>query len=117
MPGAWIMRAGFLAYGGGALAASLTTLHCRSLVRAALAVFGAGLIATAIWSNAPIVTRLPADMHEDWLHSVASGIVGTAFATACATSLFAPEGSRRDAAAWFGLAIAVAIPPPRSAER
>ncbi len=76
----------------------------------ALSVFGAGLVATAIWSNAPIVPGLAADVHEDWLHSVASGLVGTAFAAACAARLFAPGGSRGDLLAWLGLAISIAIP-------
>ncbi len=65
---------------------------------------------TAVWSNAPILPDLPADMHEDWLHSVMSGIVGTAFAAACAARLFAPNGDRKDALAWSGLAISVVFP-------
>lgn len=110
MEGAWIMRTGFAAYGGAVLLASALTLRQHLWPRAALAVFGAGLVATAIWSNAPIIATLPADMHEDWLHSVASGVVGTAFAAACAASLFAPGGTRRDWLAWVGLTIAMVIP-------
>ncbi len=110
MPGAWIMRAGFVAYGTSILAAVALRPRKAVWARIALSVFGGGLIATAIWSNAPIVPGLAADLREDWLHSVASGVVGTAFAAACAARLFAPGGSRTDALAWLGLVISVAIP-------
>lgn len=110
LPGAWIMRAGFVAYGLSVVAAACLDRATRPWTRAALLVFGLGLIGAAIWSNAPILPDLPADMHEDWLHSVASGVVGSAFAAACAARLFAPGGSRGDILAWAGLTIAVAIP-------
>ena len=82
----------------------------RPLVRIALAIFGIGLIATAIWSNASILPGAISDMREDSLHSLASGVVGTAFATACAMRLFAPGGDTRDRLAWAGLVISVAVP-------
>lgn len=110
MPGAWIMRAGFLAYGASIMTAVALQPRKSGWVRLALSVFGAGLVATAIWSNAPIVPGLAADFREDWLHSVASGVVGMAFAAACAARLFAPGGSRSDLLAWLGLVISVAIP-------
>lgn len=110
LPGAWIMRAGFVAYGLGTLLAALSEWPPRSMVRVALTVFGLGLIGNAVWSNAPILPDLPTDLHEDWLHSVASGIVGTAFAAACAARLFAPGGSRYDFLAWVGLVVSVAFP-------
>lgn len=108
--GAWIMRAGFVAYGLCTALAALSDWRRRPLVRAALLVFGIGLIGTAIWSNAPIVPDLPADLTEDFYHSVASGVVGTAFAAACAARLFAAVGGMRDGLSWAGLVIAVAIP-------
>lgn len=77
---------------------------------AALIAFGLGLVGTAIWSNASILPDVPSNWHEDWLRSIASGAVGTAFAIACAGRLFAPGGSRRDLLAWAGLLISVAIP-------
>jgi Protein of unknown function (DUF998) len=110
MPGAWIMRAGFIAFGLGTLAAASSDWRRRPLVRGALALFGLGLMGTAIWSNAPILPDLPADMDEDRLHSLASGVVGIAFAAACAARLFAPGGSRFDLLAWVGLIVSVAIP-------
>ncbi|WP_326521299.1 DUF998 domain-containing protein [Parerythrobacter aestuarii] len=110
LPGAWIMRSGFVAYGLGTLAAATLTWHRRSWVSAALALFGIGLVATAIWSNAPIVPDLPVDLHQDWLHSIASAVVGTAFAAACAARLFLPGGQHRDRVAWCGLIISVLVP-------
>lgn len=110
IPGAWIMRTGFVAYGTGVVVAAALDWHRRTWVRAATVAFGLGLIGTAIWSNAPIVAEMPADMREDWFHSVASGVVGTAFALACAAWLFAPDGDRRDVLAWCGLVIAVLVP-------
>ncbi|MBT8408793.1 MAG: DUF998 domain-containing protein [Alphaproteobacteria bacterium] len=113
--GAWIMRAGFVAYGIGTALGALADWRTRPLVRAALLVFGIGLIGTAIWSNAPIVPDLPANLTEDFYHSVASGVVGTAFAGACAARLFTPGGGMRDGLSWAGLLIAVAIPLAMSA--
>lgn len=108
--GAWIMRAGFVAYGFGVFAAALLDWRRRIFVRLALAAFGAGLVATAIWSNAPITAAVVADMNDDRLHSIASGVVGAAFALACAARLFGPGGSRSDLLAWAGLLIAILIP-------
>ncbi len=110
LAGAWIMRTGFTAYGASILFAALIDRKRRPVVRAALSIFGLGLIGTAIWSNAPILDGVPADMDEDWWHSVASGVVGTAFALACAARLFAPQGNRTDLLSWLGLIIAVFVP-------
>jgi NAD(P)-dependent dehydrogenase (short-subunit alcohol dehydrogenase family) len=110
MPGAWIMRAGFVSYGFGTLLAAIADWSTRPLVRAALALFGAGLIATAIWSNASILPAAFSDRQEDWLHSVASGVVGTAFSAACAARLFGPNRLQRDYLSVAGLIVSVAIP-------
>ena len=104
------MRVGFVGYGLGTLIASLADWPTRPFVRIALLAFGLGLVGTAIWSNASILPEVVSDAHEDWLHSVASGIVGTAFAAACGARLFAPGGSIRNALAWIGLVISVVIP-------
>lgn len=110
LPGAWAMRTGFAAYGCGVTTAAILDWHTRPFVRTALIAFGAGLIGTAVWSNASILPGSLSDLREDTLHSVASGVVGAAFAAACATRLFAPGGSRRDGLAWLGLVISVLIP-------
>jgi hypothetical protein len=110
LQGAWIMRTGFAAFGIGTVGAAFLQTGGRGMVRAALVVFGLGMVAAAIWSNAPILPDVPADMREDWAHSVASGVVGAAFATACVARLFVPGGNRRDALAWLGLAASVILP-------
>jgi hypothetical protein len=110
LPGAWAMRAGFVAYGLGTILSAGIGWRRRPLVRIALGVFGLGLIGAAVWSNAPIIAGVPGDRDEDWLHSVASSVVGTGFAAACAFRLFAHGGSRRDVLSWVGLVISVAIP-------
>lgn len=104
------MRAGFVGFGLATLAAALVEWNARPLVHAALALFGLGLLGTAIWSNASILPGVSSDLHEDWLHSVASGVVGTAFAAACAARLFAPRGSKADLLAWGGLVMSVVFP-------
>jgi hypothetical protein len=108
--GAWIMRLGFVAFGSGTLSAALIDWRTRPLVRAGLVMFGLGLIGTAAWSNASILPGVSSDIREDWLHSVASGVVGTAFAAACAARLFVPGGARSSWIGWVGLVVAVAVP-------
>ena len=110
MTGAWLMRLGFVAYGISVVVAALTGGRSRPWVNTALIVFGLGLVATAMWSNASIRPGFASDMQEDWIHSLASGLVGTAFAAACAARIFAPGGSLGHMKAWIGLVVAVAIP-------
>ena len=110
LPGAWVMRTGFVAYGFCTATASILDWQIRPMVRAALIAFGLGLIGTAVWSNTSILPGSVSDLREDALHSVASGVVGTAFATACAMRLFAPGGSPRDSLAWIGLLMSMLIP-------
>jgi hypothetical protein len=104
------MRVGFVAYGLGTLLAAIVSQRMLPFMRGALIAFGIGLNGAAIWSNASILPGVAPDMHENWLHSVASGIVGTAFAIACAARLFSPGGSKRNVLAWVGLVISVAVP-------
>lgn len=110
LAGAWIMRIGFAGYGSGTLLAALNDRTTRPLVRWALVLFGAGLVGTAVWSNASILPDYPSDMGEDWLHSVASTIVGIGFAAACVGRLFGRDNARHDWLAWAGLAISIAVP-------
>jgi len=108
--GAWAMRTGFSLYGTGTLLAALTARHGQTFVRGALVLFGLGMIGTAVWSHAPFLPDVPANMQEDWLHSIASSVVGMSFALACLASLFGPGGRQRDLLAWTGLAASVLIP-------
>lgn len=48
-------------------------------------------------------------MAEHQKHSVASSLVGLAFASACAARLLAPGGDRRDLLSWSGLVISVTV--------
>jgi len=110
MTGAWVMRIGFIGYGAGTLIAAIVDWHSSPFVRAALVLFGIGLFGTALWSNASILPGVSSDIHEDWLHSVSSSVVGMAFAGACAARLFAPAGTRPDMLAWGGLLVSVVFP-------
>ena len=110
MPGAWAMRTGFALYGLGVGLAVLLSRRPSAFERAGLAVFALGLIGAAVWSNAPPIPGLPADLAEDARHSLAASLVGLGFAGACAARLFAPPGALRDGWAWAGLTISVAIP-------
>lgn len=110
MPGAWIMRGGFLGYGLGVAMAAALEWRQAPAVKSALIAFGIGLVAAAVWSNAPILPGVPAEMGEDKLHSIASGVVGTAFALACAARLLGARRDRIDRLSLAGLVVAVAIP-------
>jgi hypothetical protein len=110
MAGAWIMRTGFVAYGLGTAIAALSDWSTRRYVRLAFLFFGGGLIGTAVWSNASIIPGVVSDMEEDWLHSIASGVVGTAFAAGCAARLLGPGGFKRDSLSWVGLVSSVVLP-------
>lgn len=108
--GAWAMRFGFVGYGLGVLIAAILARQLNMIVRICLGAFGLGLVGTAIWSNMPITNDVPPDMFEDWLHSVASGIVGTAFALMCFAQLALVPQRWRNPLAWMGLIAAIAIP-------
>lgn len=110
MPGAWIMRLGFLAYGLATAIEAIRRWRLRPWVRWPLVVFGLGLIATAFWSSASILPGVATDVTEDWVHSITSAIVGAGFVASCCARLFAPDGRIEDSLAWIGLASAVLLP-------
>lgn len=110
MPFAWIMRAGFIVFGAGALASALAGIRRNPPGRIAVAVFGLGMIGAGIWSHAPIRPDMPVDPQEDFLHSIAASLLGTAFALAALFRIMAPGGSRRDLLGWTALVASVAIP-------
>jgi hypothetical protein len=110
MPGAWIMRAGFVAYGLGILAVSLPRLGTAPLREGPVVVFGLAFFAVAFWSHVHIVPEQGGDLAEDELHSLAAGVMGTAFGLACAARLFLPGGRIGDLFGWIGLIASVALP-------
>ena len=110
MPGAWMMRAGFWAFGLGTLAAAVVTLRREPAVSAALAVFGAAMAAAALWSNLPIDPALGGDAAEDRAHSIAASVMGFAFCTACLVRLGAAGWPRADRLSWLGAMASIALP-------
>lgn len=114
MPNAWIMRAGLGGYGAATAFAALVTVTRAPAVKIALALFGAGLIGTAIWPHLPIDPALGSDLHLDRLHSWAANLTGFAFAVACLSRLAQAGFPRADHLAWAGMAASVAIPQAMS---
>ncbi len=110
MPNAWIMNGGFLAYGLGVACGALSRLRKTPALAAVMLLFAGALAGTAVFSAGSAAFRLPHDPVEDALHSFFSGLVGTAFALACAIRLFAPGGNRRDRTSWLGLVASAAVP-------
>jgi hypothetical protein len=115
MPNAWIMRAGFVAFGGAVLLAAFADLRANPAVNAALCLFGAGMVGSAIWSPVPIAAVGGGSRAEDDLHSIAASMMGAAFAFACAARFWVVRAgaASRGSTDWFsaaGVVIAVVIP-------
>lgn len=115
MPNAWIMRAGFLAFGVAVLSVALADLRARPAVHGALCVFAAGMIGSAVWSHAPILEVGGGARAEDDLHTIAASTMGAAFAVACAARIWtraqgAPGVRDLDVFSAAGVVIAVVIP-------
>jgi hypothetical protein len=81
LPGAWLARAGFLAFGLGVvwIAVSARDVSARTVVWLHV-VFGVCLVATAAFSHRPWLERVPFDRVEDALHSLSATVMGFAFA-------------------------------------
>lgn len=110
MPNAWIMRAGFVAFGTAVLVASLMRLRSSPAVFGPLAAFGAAMLAAAIWSHLPIAPLTGGSMYEDELHSLAATGMGIAFALACGARLWTRRQFGLDWLSATGLLVSVAIP-------
>jgi hypothetical protein len=110
MPNAWVMNAGFAAFGLAAIVAAALDRHRAPRVNAAVLLFGAGFLGVALFRGLAIDPALPGSPAEDRWHSIFSGVVGAAFATACALAIFAPGGRRTDWISWTGLVAAAALP-------
>ncbi|MDZ7627712.1 MAG: DUF998 domain-containing protein [Parvularculaceae bacterium] len=115
MPNAWIMRTGFVAFGGATMIAALSRLRADPAVSSTLCVFGAAMIAAAVWSHLPIAAAGGGERMENDLHSVAASVMGVAFASACAARLWTQRTHHRAQAQidWLsaaGLVIAIGVP-------
>ncbi|MDH5531070.1 MAG: DUF998 domain-containing protein [Paracoccaceae bacterium] len=115
MPNAWIMRSGLGLYGASTALAALIAFRRAPATCAALILFGTALTGTAIWSHVPIDPSLGSDLAEDRLHSLFSGLTGTAFAIACTARLWSKGWAPSDWAAWAGLFASVGLTAAMSA--
>jgi hypothetical protein len=110
MPGAWLMRGGFIAFGGGVAAAALLAERGFWPVRAALVIFGCGMIGAAIWPHNPIDPALGNDAVNDARHTIAASTVGMAFMLAVGLHLAHRGWPRRDGLGWLALAASALLP-------
>ena len=110
MPNAWIMRGGFAVFGGAVLAASLIRWRSDPLAFGALAIFGIGMLAAAIWSHLPIAPVAGGSIAEDDLHSIAATAMGLAFAATCCARLWTQRSQGLDWLSVGGLLISITIP-------
>lgn len=115
MPNAWIMRAGFVAYGAAVLIVALAGLRASPAINLALCAFGAGMIGAAVWSHLPIPQVGGGSQTEDDRHTLAASSMGAAFAVACAARFWTVRAiaSARHRTDWFsaaGVVIAVVVP-------
>ena len=110
MPNAWIMRAGFAAFGLAAILSAGLRLREAPLMHLPVILFGLGMIGVAIWSAAPLDPALAFDAEQDRLHSLLASGVGFAFALACGVRIFLPGGNPFEGVSWLGLIVSIAIP-------
>ncbi len=110
MQGAWIMNTGFFLFGTGTALASLLYFRQAPLRSAFTALFGLGLIGSALMSTGTPSFGNPVNPHEDWWHSFFATALGFAFALACAVALFGPKGRSSDLLSWAGLLASVVLP-------
>lgn len=110
MPSAWVMRAGFLAFGAGVLVDAGRRLAGRDWAFAPAVLFGCSMILTAVFSNAPIDRTAPFDATADGLHSVFSGLVGLSFALGALAVLFRHRRARDRIFDLVAIAASVGLP-------
>lgn len=79
-PGAWIMNAGFAAFGFGVLIDAVRAFRASPAPAVAFVVFGLAMIMTAVFSHRPIDPAAPYVAFEDDMHSFFSSLVGASFA-------------------------------------
>lgn len=112
VPGAWVARAGFVAFGFGVAAAAwrwrrewnpLTVVAHAGFV---VCMLGAALFSSRPWFDAPF------DEAQDALHSLAASALGFCFVLGVVSSLFHRTGMRRSIRVVDVLAVAASIAIP-----
>jgi hypothetical protein len=94
--GAWLARLGFVLYGIAVLLLVLRKQDWTITTRIIHFVFALGMAGNALFSSKPWLDELPFSVMEDILHSLMSGLVGTAFTLGVILLLL-----QRSAADWY----------------
>ena len=94
--GAWLARLGFVFYGVAVLLLVLRKQDWTITTRIIHFVFALGMAGNALFSSKPWLDELPFSEMEDILHSLMSGLVGTAFTLGVILLLL-----QRSAADWY----------------
>jgi TRAP-type C4-dicarboxylate transport system permease small subunit len=102
---AWVARLGLCAFGLSAWWMAARLCPEQLLTAIALAVFGAGLVASACWSHRPWVAGMPFDHVEDCIHSFAAQLAGVGITVATAAHLITrlASGHNTDSLDWVAL--------------
>lgn len=110
MPNAWVMRTGLFSYGLCSLLLALRRPETGVVGTVALALFGLGLIGSAVWSHKPIDPEMPFSISEDRVHSFFASMIGFAFATAVVAKLLVGNRLTSDWLSWTALAASIVLP-------
>ena len=107
---AWIARLGLACYG---LATLVLARKAKGtwppVTRYLIGLFSVCLFLSAIFSHRPWLPDTPASNREDLLHSIAAGVMGTAFCFAVAWRLFTREQAEKGARVFDLVVVLVAI--------
>jgi hypothetical membrane protein len=79
-PNAWIMNAGFLAFGAGVLVDAARSIRQAVATGVLFLVFGVAMMLAGVFAHRPIDPAAAYSVREDDLHSLASSVAGASFA-------------------------------------
>lgn len=109
-PGAWLMNLVFASLGLASLHDGWSRLpRGYGFHRAALAVSAAGLLAVAVFQQAPVDGSRDYSVREDELHSLFSGVVGLSFSVFAIAVALAGPGRRLPALGAMSVAVGGSI--------